>query len=92
MRAEMYAKRLASQHAWATVQALAQGIMRQDTPEAIWARDGIVVTGWLSLPNSFSAEVMAHQEFDSLTVAMQHGVCWVRREPFEPLPMTAAMS
>src|SRR5439155_644581 len=33
-----------------------------------------VVNGWLSIPSSFSAEVMAHQGFDSLTVDMQHGV------------------
>ena len=30
--------------------------------------------GWLSIPSAFSAEVMAHQGFDSLTVDMQHGV------------------
>jgi 4-hydroxy-2-oxoheptanedioate aldolase len=33
-----------------------------------------VVNGWLSIPSSFSAEVMAHQGFDSLVVDMQHGV------------------
>jgi len=32
------------------------------------------VNGWLSIPSAFSAEVMAHQGFDSLTVDMQHGV------------------
>jgi 4-hydroxy-2-oxoheptanedioate aldolase len=34
----------------------------------------VVVNGWLSIPSSFSAEVMAHQGFDSLVVDMQHGV------------------
>jgi 4-hydroxy-2-oxoheptanedioate aldolase len=34
----------------------------------------VVVNGWLSIPSAFSAEVMAHQGFDSLTVDMQHGV------------------
>jgi 4-hydroxy-2-oxoheptanedioate aldolase len=33
-----------------------------------------VVNGWLAIPSAFSAEVMAHQGFDSLTVDMQHGV------------------
>ena len=33
-----------------------------------------VVNGWLSIPSAFSAEIMAHQGFDSLTVDMQHGV------------------
>jgi 4-hydroxy-2-oxoheptanedioate aldolase len=34
----------------------------------------VVVNGWLSIPSSFSAEVMAHQGFDSLVIDMQHGV------------------
>ncbi len=33
-----------------------------------------VVNGWLQIPNSFSAEVMAKQGWDSLTIDMQHGV------------------
>ena len=36
--------------------------------------DRAIVNGWLAIPNSFSAEVMAHQGWDSLTVDMQHGV------------------
>ncbi len=48
--------------------------MRENTLRAIWARGGSVVNGWLSIPSAFSAEVMAHQGFDSLTVDMQHGV------------------
>lgn len=35
---------------------------------------GFVLNGWLAVPNSFSAEVMAHQGWDALTVDMQHGV------------------
>ena len=48
--------------------------MRENTVKSIWARGGVVVNGWLSIPSSFSAEVMAHQGFDSLVVDMQHGV------------------
>ncbi|MGH7268270.1 MAG: HpcH/HpaI aldolase family protein [Candidatus Rokuibacteriota bacterium] len=48
--------------------------MRENTMKAIWARGEAVVNGWLAIPSSFSAEVMAHQGFDSLTVDMQHGV------------------
>ncbi len=48
--------------------------MRENTLKKIWARGEAVVNGWLSIPSSFSAEVMAHQGFDSLTVDMQHGV------------------
>jgi 4-hydroxy-2-oxoheptanedioate aldolase len=48
--------------------------MRENTLKTIWARGDAVVNGWLSIPSSFSAEVMAHQGFDSLTIDMQHGV------------------
>jgi 4-hydroxy-2-oxoheptanedioate aldolase len=48
--------------------------VRENTLRSIWARGGAVVNGWLSIPSAFSAEVMAHQGFDSLTVDMQHGV------------------
>jgi 4-hydroxy-2-oxoheptanedioate aldolase len=48
--------------------------VRENTLKKIWARGEAVVNGWLSIPSSFSAEVMAHQGFDSLTVDMQHGV------------------
>lgn len=33
-----------------------------------------VVNGWLSIPSSYSAEVMGHQGFDSVTVDLQHGM------------------
>ena len=31
------------------------------------------INGWLEIPSSFSAEVMSHQGWDSLTIDMQHG-------------------
>jgi len=48
--------------------------VRANALKAIWARGDAAVNGWLAIPASFSAEVMAHQGFDSLTVDMQHGV------------------
>lgn len=48
--------------------------MRENTLKAIWARGDAVINGWLAIPSAFSAEVMAHQGFDSLTVDLQHGV------------------
>jgi len=48
--------------------------VRENTLRAIWAKGGAVVNGWLAIPSAFSAEVMAHQGFDSLTIDMQHGV------------------
>jgi 4-hydroxy-2-oxoheptanedioate aldolase len=48
--------------------------VRANKLKEIWARGDAVVNGWLSIPSAFSAEVMSHQGFDSLTIDMQHGV------------------
>lgn len=48
--------------------------MRKNRLREIWASGGAVVNGWLTIPTGFSAETMAHQGWDSLTVDMQHGV------------------
>lgn len=48
--------------------------MRENRLREIWGRGEAAVNGWCSIPAGFTAEVMAHQGFDSLTVDMQHGV------------------
>lgn len=48
--------------------------MRKNTLKEIWASGGTVVNGWCSIPSSFSAEIMAHQGFDSICIDMQHGM------------------
>ncbi|MDP3223854.1 MAG: aldolase/citrate lyase family protein [Rubrivivax sp.] len=48
--------------------------MRPNRLRELWAQDKAAVNGWLAIPNSFSAEVMAHQGWDSLTIDLQHGV------------------
>jgi len=48
--------------------------MRENRLRTIWKSGGAVVNGWLSIPNSFSAETMAHQGWDSLTIDLQHGM------------------
>jgi 4-hydroxy-2-oxoheptanedioate aldolase len=48
--------------------------MRENRLRTLWKQDQAAVNGWLAVPNSFSAEVMAHQGWDSLTIDMQHGV------------------
>ncbi|MBK9134967.1 MAG: 2,4-dihydroxyhept-2-ene-1,7-dioic acid aldolase [Betaproteobacteria bacterium] len=48
--------------------------MKENRLRTLWAADKPVVNGWLAIPNGFSAEVMAHQGWDSLTIDMQHGV------------------
>jgi 4-hydroxy-2-oxoheptanedioate aldolase len=48
--------------------------MRENRLRTIWKSGGAVVNGWLAIANSFSAETMAHQGWDSLTIDLQHGV------------------
>ena len=48
--------------------------MRKNKLKQIFKEGKAIVNGWLQIPSSFSAEVMAHQGWDSLTIDMQHGV------------------
>jgi 4-hydroxy-2-oxoheptanedioate aldolase len=48
--------------------------MRPNRLRDIWAAGGTVCNGWLALPCSVSAETMAHQGWDSLTIDLQHGL------------------
>ena len=48
--------------------------MRENRLRTLWAEGRAAVNGWLAIPSSFSAEVMAHQDWDSLTIDLQHGV------------------
>lgn len=48
--------------------------MRSNTVKEKWSRGEVTHGAWLSIPSSFSAEVMAHQGFDWVCIDMQHGV------------------
>ena len=48
--------------------------MRENRLRTLWAEDKAAVNGWLAIPNGFSAEVMANQGWDTLTIDMQHGL------------------
>jgi 4-hydroxy-2-oxoheptanedioate aldolase len=48
--------------------------MRENRLRTLWSSGGAAVNGWLAIPNGFSAETMAHQGWDSLTIDLQHGV------------------
>lgn len=48
--------------------------MRKNRVRQIWSSGGAAINGWLAIPDAFSAETMAHQGWDSLTIDMQHGV------------------
>jgi len=47
--------------------------MRRNELRRIIAGGGTVLNGWLAIANSYSAEMMAHQGFDSVTIDLQHG-------------------
>jgi 4-hydroxy-2-oxoheptanedioate aldolase len=48
--------------------------MRENRLVQLWKQGKTVVNAWLTIPSSWSAEVMAHAGFDSLTIDMQHGL------------------
>jgi 4-hydroxy-2-oxoheptanedioate aldolase len=48
--------------------------MRENRLRALWAQNKAAVNGWLAIPDSFAAEVMACQGWDTLTIDMQHGL------------------
>jgi 4-hydroxy-2-oxoheptanedioate aldolase len=48
--------------------------MRQNSTKARWRHDEVTHGAWLMIPDSFSAEVVAHQGFDWVCIDMQHGV------------------
>src|SRR5690242_19533726 len=48
--------------------------MNQNPLADIWKRDETAYSGWLVIPGSWSAEVMARAGFDALVIDMQHGL------------------
>jgi 4-hydroxy-2-oxoheptanedioate aldolase len=48
--------------------------MRQNRLKQLWANGAAAVNGWLAIPSSFSAEVMSHAGWDSVTIDLQHGL------------------
>lgn len=47
--------------------------MRENNIRKIWADGGTVINGWLAIPSSISAELMALQDWDSVCIDLQHG-------------------
>jgi len=48
--------------------------MRENTIRKLWTAGETVWNGWLSIPSAISAEIMAAEDFDSVTVDLQHGM------------------
>lgn len=47
--------------------------MKLNNIKSRWQAGKPVLNGWLSIANAFSAEIMAQQGYDSLTIDLQHG-------------------
>jgi 4-hydroxy-2-oxoheptanedioate aldolase len=47
--------------------------MRENRLRTLWAAGQTAINGWLAVPSSLSAEVVARQGWDSITVDLQHG-------------------
>ena len=56
-------------------------------PRERWAEGKPVLNGWLSIGNAFTAEIMAAQDYDTLTIDVQHGAL----DYAAALPMFQAM-
>lgn len=48
--------------------------MANNPLKTIWHNGGAVINGWLHIPSPWTAEVMAHLGWDSLTIDTQHGL------------------
>jgi 4-hydroxy-2-oxoheptanedioate aldolase len=48
--------------------------MRENKLRTLWAEGKTAVNGWLHIPSGWSAEIMAHAGWDSVTIDLQHGL------------------
>jgi 4-hydroxy-2-oxoheptanedioate aldolase len=42
--------------------------------QRVWERGEAVLNGWLSIPSTVTAEIVARQDYDSIVVDLQHGL------------------
>ena len=61
--------------------------MIKNNVKALWNNGSPAINGWLSIGNPFTAEIMAAQDYDSITIDMQHGAL----DYSATLPMLQAM-
>ena len=48
--------------------------MRESKLRELWKADQAAINGWLTIPDNFVAETMAHHGWGTLTIDLQHGV------------------
>ena len=61
--------------------------MIKNSVKRLWQSGRPAINGWLSIGNPFTAEIMAAQDYDSITIDMQHGAL----DYNSALPMMQAM-
>lgn len=61
--------------------------MIPNTLKRLWSEGKSTINGWCSIGNAFTAEIMAAQGYDSVTVDVQHGAL----DYSNLLPMVQAM-
>ena len=64
------------------------GKLRLNKVKELWKNQKTAIGGWLSIPSGISTEIMAHQEWDVLTIDMQHALVSVS----DMVPMITAIS
>lgn len=62
--------------------------MRVNKIKELWGKNKVAIGGWLSIPSGISTEIMAHQEWDVLTIDMQHALISIS----DMVPMITAIS
>ena len=62
--------------------------MRINKVKELWEKQKVAIGGWLSIPSHISTEIMAHHEWDVLTIDMQHALVSVA----DMVPMITAIS
>ena len=62
--------------------------MRVNRVKELWKKQQVAIGGWLSIPSGISTEIMSHQEWDVLTIDMQHALVSVS----DMVPMITAIS
>src|SRR5689334_15791641 len=48
--------------------------MNPNKSTALWKSNEQVINGWVTIASPFTAEIMAEQGYDSITVDLQHGL------------------
>jgi len=48
--------------------------MRENLVRSLWSKKKVAVSGWLSIGNSYSAEIVGHSGVDCVTIDLQHAM------------------